>query len=291
MEFVDVSDPRNPKLLPKLSLSASVENLIVHRGHVLLADGTGLRILDLSGGTPRLVNEIPSKGQTKDLAMMADLALVADGTAGLQIYDLTNFAEPKWIGSRAGSNTVAISIEGQTAYVSDATDGLTILDVSNPTKPRPYDDFSTRFPPVRVRVRGSLAYVLDEGGLRILDVSRPSSPKPLGEFPTPRKAGDFVLQDNIAFISHGIPRATVSVLDISRPEAPEELGRYDSHYGRKLTLHGNRLFVTGDFGLEVLDISKPAGPKRIAAIKDEVRLSDEARLRRRGRRARRPALH
>ena len=104
--------------------------------------------------------------------------IVATGTEGLLIFDVSNPTNPQQIG-RLNTNGLALGVyvSGNYAYVADKENGLVIIDISNPTNPQQVGHCDTNGYASDVYVSGNYAYIADGGnGLVIIDISDPTNP-------------------------------------------------------------------------------------------------------------------
>ncbi len=110
-----------------------------------------------------------------DTEVVGDLAYVAGNLTGLQIYDMSDPANPVELSvvpmpERAWS----VDVVGQYAYVGANFDGLYVVDISDPESPVITDSIGLYGATHSVEVVDSIAYVgVGMGGLQLIDVSDP----------------------------------------------------------------------------------------------------------------------
>ena len=76
-------------------------------------------------------------GMAQTVAVSGNYAYVADGTAGLQVIDVSNPANPKRTGAYdTGGYALGVAVSGNFAYVADGDAGLQVIDISNPANPQ-----------------------------------------------------------------------------------------------------------------------------------------------------------
>ena len=109
-----------------------------------VADGSaGLQIIDVDdvpnlyafSDQKRILGSVDTPGSAQGVALSTDgnTAFVADGSAGLQIIDVTDPATPAILGSvdtPGLASGVALSTDGTTAFVADYAAGLQVIDVN-----------------------------------------------------------------------------------------------------------------------------------------------------------------
>jgi len=108
---------------------------------------------------------------------------VADDGVGLQVIDVSNPANPVWLGTYNTSGfAYGVAVAGTVAYVAEHRVGVEAIDVTNPSQPVRLGDMI----PAGMRGNGGRWHSGLRGGLRwglqILDLSDPSSPVRLGGF-------------------------------------------------------------------------------------------------------------
>lgn len=162
LQVIDVSDPNKPNKVGEfrtnglaLSVALSGTNAFVAYG------GTGLMILDISNpATPRLVATVTNSasttnfsspfGSTYQVSVRGHYAYLANGTAGLQILDISDPAKPRHVGEyriQRGFffdnmlDVRKVKVTSAYAYVvpfvggEGWVEGPMILSVSNPAQP------------------------------------------------------------------------------------------------------------------------------------------------------------
>jgi len=101
--------------------------------------------------------------------------IVATGTEGLLIFDVSNPTTPQQIGHcDTDGYAYGVYVSGDYAYVADVN-SLVIIDITNPTNPQQVGHYDTDGWAEGVYVSGNCAYVADNG-LVIIDISNPENP-------------------------------------------------------------------------------------------------------------------
>ena len=147
------------------------------RGLVFCGSGGGVYVLDVSNPSlPTKVSEsIRTRGFVIDLQYDHDsqTLLVADHSAGLEIWDVTNAATP----TRSGSHITPFRAYGVArmdsfACVADADSGLRVIDVADPSNPYEIGYYIASGNARGVAARDSLAFMASgPAGLRVIDLS------------------------------------------------------------------------------------------------------------------------
>lgn len=160
-------------------------------------------------------------------------ALIADGSNGMQIIDVTLVNAPDSISSYntegSANDVTAAAINGDMyAFVSDYSNGLDIVDISNPLNPY---------------FAGTLNAGIGLVNTSFVDASR-----------------------NLLYLSAGA--GNFQIYDISNlPSEPTLLnaGYTGSQSINSLYASGNYLYIAcGDIGLKIIDVTNPSSPQNVS---------------------------
>jgi hypothetical protein len=122
-----------------------------------------------------------------------------------------------------------------------------------------------------VAVAGNYAYVMGADGLQVLDVSNPVSPRLVGQ--AAGGSGDLAILCDRAYAAAGWDG--MAVFDISQPQNPQRVSAFATALPTTaVAVQGNRAYLTFRFcdfgsceaGLDIVDISALANPKRLGTI-------------------------
>ncbi len=178
----DVSDPSRPDLLGAWSSAfASIEGVAIAGSRIFAAaHGQGLVALELTGGevteTGRSLQEDTDAWQP---VLRGDLLALADGAAGLRLYDVSN-AEPQLLSTVAlqGSSRDVL-LEGDRAYVV-GSGGIAIVDIDDPGAPVVLGEHPVSGSALDLARLGPAQIVVAEwDALRGYDLTDPAQPSPL----------------------------------------------------------------------------------------------------------------
>jgi hypothetical protein len=104
-----------------------------------------------------------------DVAVQGSFAYVANAGGGLDVVDITDPANPQWVGHQDSpgiSRRVAVS--GKSVYlISDRVVGLRVIDVWNPQEPVPMGNVTSVDDFQGVAVSGGYVFVTEEAGLQV----------------------------------------------------------------------------------------------------------------------------
>lgn len=259
--FVDVSDPAHPggAALPELlDLSDSdvkldynlYDSLVIYdvalAGDLLYFatgdDGTspfvkGLRALDVADpahplpvGTKLSYERASHLFVSDSLALYTDISGYPSTAFSLQVVDISNPADPEWVGSFGSDHELFdLFVEGTRAYLANGTKGLGLVDLADPSDPRLVGAYEPP-PPISgyaAHVLTPYAYLADgESGLRIVDLSDRANPFSLSLFNTPGFAVDVSVYGRRAYVAD--EQGGLRLLDVTDPAHPRELSAPDS---------------------------------------------------------------
>ena len=127
-----------------------------------------------------------NRGEAHVAAISTNSLLLANGSDGLRLYDISTPANPISVShTNNGATAYNLAISGHYAYLANLDDGLRIYDISNPTNPVNTGHIFNGGLALGVAVSGNYAYLAnDADGLRIYDVSNPAKPVNIGHAST-----------------------------------------------------------------------------------------------------------
>ncbi len=185
------------------------------------------------------------------------LAYVAQGDAGLAIYDVSNPANPMFVGAYPTvGHAKSVQVVGNLAYMG--TGGLEIIDVSNPSAPAKLGEvfFGAAY---SVRVVGNLAYVAAYfAGVVAVDISDPAHPVVRGALPNSAGAYDVRVEGNWAFAATWLDG--LRIYDLSLPDKPVAVGVFPAPCSQVAVNQGTAYLAVGGAGVLMLDVRNPAKP-------------------------------
>jgi hypothetical protein len=222
---------------------------------------------------------VDTPGEAYDVVIVGNYAYVADGSAGLQIVDISNPETPKLIGaypaptsSRMVSGTLDVptttwfvAVAGNYAYIPDIYNNLLIINISNPANPTLAGSRAMNYPK-GIAVVGNYAYVADgPAGLQILNISNPASPTFVGTFNPANDVDEVALVGNYAFVAGH--EAGLQVVNVSNPASPTLVTTLGvPTFAEHIVVAGSYAYVSGsssEYGLTIIDISNPPSPSQV----------------------------
>lgn len=271
LRLFDVSHPEPPGLINQLdSLVAGVGGLIVGDRAYLRSR----RIVDLSQpGRPRLMGCLP-EGVPR--AVQGYLAYTSNG-AEFAIWDTKNPQRAVRLGEFTAPGRISdFAVAGSTAYIGLYEDGRVLLvDVSKPSMPRVMSvvpSVTRGGNPQSLSVTGHNLVYLDLGSTQrlgqIVDVENPAAPRLLGQFAFNSRQlagpGQMVARGSFIYAADG--SRGLQILDMSEPNTPVLVASLPKIGASLLRLAGDTVFVFGEIGHFVVDISDPFHPRVAGGI-------------------------
>jgi CSLREA domain-containing protein len=205
-------------------------------------------------------------GSATEIAVVDGVAYVADGSAGLLLYDVSDPAAPVLLGSLDTTSASDVAVLGDRAFVADGSSGLRVVDVSDPGSPREVVGLPATGPAHEVEVQDGLVYVLDHGfGLRVFD---PTTLAPVGALAVVDSPAYLSVAGGIAYVADR--SIGLRLLDVSDPSAPVAVGFlylsvFDVEVAGTLAYVGES-GLSGSVGLRIFDVSDPSDPDEVGTF-------------------------
>ncbi len=234
------------------------------------------------GAYPRYVGRLDTPDYAVGVAVVGNLAYVADYAGGLRVIDITNPAAPAPVGALEWGSAADVAVAGSYAYVAGGNySDLWVVGVSNPASPLPLSRVPTPGDPFGVAVSGNHLYVADgSAGLQVLDITDPASPRLVGSVSTPGSASYVAIAGNYAYVADVVfttPTtqwtSALRVIDITNPAAPRIVGAVETpRVSTDVVASGHYVYVTNlnifgaGGGFVVLDVSDPAAPRIVGVL-------------------------
>jgi len=138
----------------------------------------------------RLIGELDLPSYECGVAVVGDLAYVADFDSGLRVISIADPVRPVEIGyCDTPGQAYQVAVADRFAYVADYSAGLRIISVADPADPADAGHCDTPGHAYGVAVDGDFTYVGDrDSGLRVISVADPAHPVEVGHCDTPDQA-------------------------------------------------------------------------------------------------------
>jgi len=202
-----------------------------------------------------------------DIFIDNNYAYVADYDAGIDIFDVTDLANPSWISRDDNWQFSRICVSGTYLYAIDGNN-LRIFDVSDPTSIHIIRSTSLYSSPGNVRVSGDYAFVPCSGELDIVNINPPQTAHveytvDLGSYPN-----NVCLSGGYAYVSSAY--AGLYIVDIDPVESAYVVNTIDTPgYANDVAISNGFAYVSDNTsGLQIIDID----PLETASIVQSISL-------------------
>jgi len=257
--------PDTAPLIHEESRFTTAFHPVIAGNHAYVADRAGLKIFDLTDHAhPVLVGALNTPGLCWDVAVVGNVAYLADDSAGLAIIDIGDPTSPRVLATQPIPGlTSGVDVEGGLAYcASQFGGGLFIVDVTTPASPQIVGEYRGASL-VDVDVVGIYALVV--GGpsmLMALDVSDPTSPVQLGSMFFEDAPTAVAVTGNLACVTlasnSGSLEGGLALVDVGNPYDPFGYVVYEFDYpAHGLAVNGSLAHVGAD-ALYTFEISNPS---------------------------------
>jgi hypothetical protein len=120
---------------------------------------------------------------------------------------------------------------------------------------------------MQVSVSGATAFIADgDGGLVIADVSDPTAPTVVSTFRRDTAVIDVAASGSVAYF---VDEQGLVILDAADPAPPSVVSTYPAPHPTAVAFEANRVVVSSEAELIVVDVSDAASPKRWTSVPDE----------------------
>lgn len=220
------------------------------------------------------ISDFNTGGQARGVYKDGKYVYVADGTNGLQVYEIANDGAINNIGefklvAEPGPPKVDVSLRSvekvdNYLYLAYREKGLYVLDITDPSNPQEVFNYDTPDRATFIEISNDKLYLSDRFGLLIFDISIPQVPVLLGSYDPPNEIERIQVIDNIAYAA--VYYSGVLVLDVSNVANPEEISFVNSGFAIwTVAKYGDYIFAGGEAsGLIVYDASNISNLVEIA---------------------------
>lgn len=182
LHVVDITNPLAPRLLGSFTTNGPAMGVRVVGSTAFLAVGSSLQIVNVANPAAMIGVSTLSVGGTAwdlDVDPMRNLAIVAAGTSGIRVIDISNLTAPVQRSHLSTGDARAVAMRGNYAFVADYNTSLRSVDITNPASPtiRSSTPLNLGGRLQDVALSGNFALgadVLFVNGVPIVDVSDPT---------------------------------------------------------------------------------------------------------------------
>ena len=217
----------------------------------------------------RVVAALKTQGYPHDIEVSGGRAYIADGQAGLAVFDVTNPEVPTLMGVKMDSMNVAwgVAVSGNYAYITYGTKELYIVDASRPESLKVAGELEYPQPSYGydVAVRDSLAFLAADAQFIIVNVAQPAYPNLVFQCRYPHDCRDVAIKGSYCYLACGQLGVAVWKVE-SLP--PRQVASFDTPANAlSVAVSGNYLYVADTRnGFIVADISDPLNPRPVATL-------------------------
>ncbi len=254
---------------------------------VTATDARGLGIFNLSNpNAPSFDGSFIPYIDFLTMALGSEHAYVLDNAGRVHVLSILNPSAPQEVAIKQRATAgLRAEVDGNRLYVLNPA-GFDVFDISNPTNLVQVGTWTSAFPQYsRMAVSNGLVYLLspnDYVSLFVVDASNLANIHLVGQYGDFRRTKDVKVVGGYAFVSQflaatSLPtigdQTVVSVLNVTNPANPVfvknvtllKTGVSDSTPRPvDMALAGNKLLVTGQMGLSIVDVSDPAQAEVLA---------------------------
>ena len=220
------------------SIPGPVDLVQVHGNRAYVVGHGTLRIFDVTSlAAPRELGTYTFPEKIWGIEVMEPLIYVAADFFGLGILDISNPAAPKLRGAiKTPGQAKSVAVVGSKAAVADHMSGVDFVDTSNADKPAMLGSFYLEGYAREVAAFGSMTYAVDAPtGVYTFDMTQPGAPEPVHSQQTATAPGMIVVSDPKAStpkLALLVGAGTLQVYDLTKPAAPARLGALKMPSGR-----------------------------------------------------------
>jgi hypothetical protein len=221
--------------------------------------GTDPQNVELPLG-PRSLSMYRTRGRSSHVTIRDHLAYLANGSAGLQIIDVSKPQSPQRVGGfYPHGNATALAFYHGYIYMAASGSGVVIFDVSNPMAPIPIATTAVRDSAVDISIVPPYAYIGTKSGtLLIFDLAEPLQPRQISHLKVAGRIVDLTVDDGMVYLAC-LDQGLV-IVDARDPKQPRQRSRWETRQAATgVATDGTHVFIAADT-LEVLDVTNPDAP-------------------------------
>ncbi|MBL7114415.1 MAG: hypothetical protein ISS35_01505 [Kiritimatiellae bacterium] len=262
---INIATPSSPAPLAPITLSGHATALTISEFTAYVAAGFGgLRVVDISTPVLTEISAIQQGSRASQIVTQGDIAFVAAGEAGLNIYNLTNAEQPVRIGGcPTAGNARDLALMGNILYIADDLYGLSAVNVTTPAAPSALTtSLDTTLTAIRTITASEDTLAVSDG--HQIQIFNGLDPK--GTCAVDGHVFDLAFKGDLLLAAAG--NAGLLVIDTSNTAAPTVIGTYNtSGSAMAVTVSAGNVYVADDeAGSLRIDLSTPSAPALDQAI-------------------------
>lgn len=211
----------------------------------------------------------PTPGYAHAVCVAGERAYVADGQAGLAVFDVADPANPRYLASVMDSLNEArgVAVRGRHAFVAYGYKELLIADVADPDSLRVIGELEYPTPGYGfdIALRDSMVYIAADAQFIVVNTADPAYPNLRFQHRYPRGLRGVAIEDTLCWLA--LEQLGVAAWNIAAlPPVP--LGSLDTpSNARSVAASGGIVYVAdGRGGLVVVDGRDPSAPAVLATL-------------------------
>lgn len=259
LEVVDISDPGTPVLLGAYTTPGPASGIALVEDVALVADGNLQAIGVASPDNPSVVSEVGLEGVANGLDVLSGVAYVVG--PDLTIIQAAQPSAPEVAGTLATEGIARdVAVAGNHAWIASSEGGLLQVEVTDRENPRVVGGYDTLEPATTVAVSPGVAYVGSGSRIELIDTTQGPNFALHNSYATTGTVRDMLIETDALLIADG-PGGLV-ILGVGNPRNPQLLGEETSCTdARALAKDGDLLFLAcGTEGLYVYNAADPGRP-------------------------------
>jgi hypothetical protein len=210
-----------------------------------------------------------------DLDFAGSLLVGCDAKRGFAVYDASNKASPRYLGSSPATSEGCDGVLLDLPYLymgwldyDGVPRGLAVLSLENPASPREVSRLDVGANPNKMVHAAGLLYGIGNERFQIFDVRDPARPRLLSELPY--RGEGIAYRDGLVFL--GTEPSVLAVVDVSDPEKPAavwesaEISPSPALRGKDCILAGRYLYVGRSDSLYQYDVLDPREPRLVNVV-------------------------
>ncbi|MEZ4706289.1 MAG: amidohydrolase family protein [Caldilineaceae bacterium] len=256
----DIADPTKPRAVDFIETDVSPSGSISMSDYAYFGGEYTLQRMDMSlPSTPTRARSLPMSGWVGDVVVIDNVAYVAAGSAGLEIWDLHNEQRPRRLAvhDTAELATTLVVADGY-IYLIDCDEGLQIFDAVDPAHVQKVGGFATLGIAYAVAANDTMAYVASgfNGGLHRIEPADAAARASISAHLPSDNIHAVELAANLLYV---IDAGALKIYDVTNSSTPVQLSTYDLTGENDLKVYGHIAYLSNNRGdVVALDISEPA---------------------------------
>jgi len=239
-------------------------DLVANSGYAIALATQGLMTFGLQDSAlAPPVSFIPGGGQS--LSARGNLIIVAARESGLRLLSIDSagaLTSVSALPTPGPALDVILDPANPLAYVAGGDAGIMIVDTSDPASPRVTATVSLGRPAESVAISGSLLAVGSRERVLMID---PASAQPvIGQFAPLVDGRQMVIEGGYIYIADA--RDGLKILWLAAPDRPLQVFGEADRPALDVAVAGDTLYLAGQDGLRILDVSDHQHPLQIATL-------------------------